>query len=118
MRRWVGVRRTPSTKVSNCSCTKAPYDKFSFRRHAGWGFFSRSGDTVRCVRVQSIHIYPVKGCYRTDLSEASVEPWGLRGDRRFMIVDEDDVMLTQRECQAMVKVKPAWDGSRLTLRAA
>jgi uncharacterized protein YcbX len=70
------------------------------------------------VRVQSIHIYPVKGCYRTDLSEASVEPWGLRGDRRFMIVDEDDVMLTQRECQAMVKVKPAWDGSRLTLRAA
>src|SRR5260370_929179 len=52
------------------------------------------------------------------LRGAAVGRWGLAGDRRFMIVDDNDVMLTQRECQTLVKVKPAWDGSRLTLRAA
>jgi MOSC domain-containing protein len=32
--------------------------------------------------------YPVKSCRGEDLQMAEVEPWGLAGDRRFMLVDD------------------------------
>jgi uncharacterized protein YcbX len=69
------------------------------------------------MRVAAIHTYPVKGCYRFDHREAAVESWGLAGDRRWLILDADGVMLTQREDSAMVRIKPESDGDRLTLRA-
>src|SRR6202035_2895137 len=42
----------------------------------------------RCM-LASVHIYPLKGCRAVDLDEAVVEPWGLAGDRRWMLVDSD-----------------------------
>jgi uncharacterized protein len=69
------------------------------------------------MRVVSLHSYPIKGCYRTDHDELAVEPWGPVGDRRWVIVDADGVMVTQRNCPALVKVKPTADGSTLHLRA-
>jgi hypothetical protein len=69
------------------------------------------------MHVVSLHIYPIKGCYRTDVNAAAVQPWGLTGDRRFMIVDADHRMLTQREERGLVRIKPSVDGDRLTLRA-
>ena len=49
------------------------------------------------MRITSLHTYPVKGCHRRDHDVAEVEPWGLRGDRRWIIIDPDGVGITQRQ---------------------
>lgn len=49
------------------------------------------------MRIRSLHTYPVKGGHRRDHDAARVEPWGLAGDRRWMIVDPDGVGITQRQ---------------------
>jgi uncharacterized protein len=64
--------------------------------------------------------YPVKSCGGERLPVASVEPWGLAGDRRWMIVDPGGDVVTAREHPRLVLVTPvlAADGSiRLTERA-
>jgi uncharacterized protein len=45
----------------------------------------------------SVHIYPLKGCRAVELDEAVVEPWGLAGDRRWLLVDSDYRFISQRE---------------------
>jgi uncharacterized protein YcbX len=69
------------------------------------------------MRIASLHTYPVKGCHRLDHDEAGVEPWGLTGDRRWMIVDPDGVGITQRAVSrlALLSATPTPDG--LTFRA-
>ena len=52
----------------------------------------------------SLHIYPVKGCRAVDLDRAAVEPWGLAGDRRWLIVDADCQFITQRKHPALARV--------------
>jgi uncharacterized protein len=52
----------------------------------------------------SIHVYPVKGCRGIDLSESAVEPWGLAGDRRWLVVDRDGRFISQREHAALARV--------------
>jgi uncharacterized protein YcbX len=52
----------------------------------------------------SLHIYPVKGCRAVDLDRAAVEPWGLAGDRRWLIVDADCQFMTQRKHPALARV--------------
>ncbi|MFE0191148.1 MOSC domain-containing protein [Streptomyces sp. NPDC058989] len=47
--------------------------------------------------LQSIHRYPVKSLAGSDPGEAVVEPWGLAGDRRWMLVDAEHRMITQRQ---------------------
>jgi uncharacterized protein YcbX len=68
------------------------------------------------VRLTSIHSYPVKSCAGHALESAAVEPWGLAGDRRWMIVDEAGAQVTAREVNRMVLVRPepVYDGLRLT----
>lgn len=68
--------------------------------------------------VDSLHIYPVKSCHRVDVESALVEPWGLAGDRRWVIVDADGQQRTQRAIPRMALIRPEHDGSgRLVLRA-
>ena len=52
----------------------------------------------------SIHIYPVKGCRGIDLRASAVEPWGLAGDRRWLIVDADGRFVSQREQPGLARV--------------
>jgi uncharacterized protein len=52
----------------------------------------------------SLHIYPVKGCRAVDVDQAVVEPWGLAGDRRWMLVDADCQFVTQRKHPALARV--------------
>ncbi|MFE9405766.1 MOSC domain-containing protein [Streptomyces sp. NPDC006530] len=47
--------------------------------------------------VHGIHIHPVKSVGGYDTTRAAVEPWGLAGDRRWMLVDTDGTAVTQRE---------------------
>src|ERR1051326_272770 len=70
------------------------------------------------VHVTALHTYPIKGCRRRDHREAVVEPWGLAGDRRFMVVDPDHRVVTQRKLPELVRIRPELVDDRLTMRAA
>jgi len=52
----------------------------------------------------SVHIYPLKGCRAVDLGESAVEPWGLAGDRRWLLVDSDFRFVSQREHPALARL--------------
>ena len=73
--------------------------------------------TVEPMRLTSIHTYPVKGLHRVDHEAARVEPWGLAGDRRFMLIDEDDAMLTQREEPRFTQLRPSYVDGALVVSA-
>ncbi|WP_420391735.1 MOSC domain-containing protein [Acuticoccus sp.] len=62
------------------------------------------------MQVASLHVYPVKSLSAVSVEEAAVEPRGLRGDRRAMIVDADGRFLSQREHPAMARLVAAPDG--------
>jgi len=64
----------------------------------------------------SIHRYPVKSFRGAAVGSALVEPWGLAGDRRWLVVDSDGVFRTARELPRMLLVvpTPAPDGLTLT----
>ncbi|MGW8064302.1 MOSC domain-containing protein [Streptomyces ziwulingensis] len=49
------------------------------------------------ARLQSIHVHPVKASRSLSLREAVVEPWGLAGDRRWMLIDDGGKVVTQRQ---------------------
>ena len=59
-------------------------------------------------RVASIHIYPLKAGRAVDLSESAVEPWGLAGDRRWLVVDGAGRFISQREEPALAGVIAAY----------
>src|SRR5580658_9706162 len=52
----------------------------------------------------SVHIYPLKGCRAVDLEESVVEPWGLAGDRRWLLIDSDCQFITQRKHPALARL--------------
>jgi uncharacterized protein len=56
------------------------------------------------VHLASIHVYPLKGGRGLDLPGSLVEPWGLAGDRRWLLVDEDFRFISQREHAAMARL--------------
>jgi uncharacterized protein len=66
-------------------------------------------------QLTTIWRYPVKSCRGEELSEAQVEPWGLAGDRRWMIVDAAGKFLTGREYPQLVLVSPRVESGKITL---
>jgi uncharacterized protein YcbX/energy-converting hydrogenase Eha subunit A len=70
------------------------------------------------MHVESIAFYPVKGCRRVEVARAEVEPWGLAGDRRWLVVDAaTGVAITLRDTTAMVGIQPVPRPGGLVLRA-
>ena len=68
------------------------------------------------LRITSVWRYPVKSCRGEELAAARVEPWGLAGDRRWMIVDAAGGHVTAREHPRLVLVVPSLNGGgHLTL---
>jgi uncharacterized protein YcbX len=57
--------------------------------------------------LDAITIYPVKSLRGVAVQEAVVEPWGLAGDRRWMVVDGEGRYLTQRELPGMARIAAA-----------
>lgn len=49
------------------------------------------------MRITALYTHPVKGGHRLEHERVVVEPWGLAGDRRWMLVDDDGVGITQRD---------------------
>ncbi|MFF7729058.1 MOSC domain-containing protein [Streptomyces sp. NPDC008001] len=45
----------------------------------------------------ALHFYPVKSLAGCAAPEAAVEPWGIAGDRRWMLAGADGMMITQRQ---------------------
>lgn len=58
------------------------------------------------MRLTSIHRFPLKSARGEDLENAVVEPWGLSGDRRWMVVDEAGRFLTAREAHGLLAIHP------------
>jgi hypothetical protein len=56
------------------------------------------------ARVASIHVYPMKACRAVNVDQAQVEPWGLAGDRRWLLVDPAGRFISQREEQTLALV--------------
>ena len=69
------------------------------------------------MQLQSIHIYPIKSTRRLALSEAVVEPRGLAGDRRWLLVDTDGVFLSQRSHPRMALIRTELHGGGLAVTA-
>jgi uncharacterized protein len=67
------------------------------------------------LQLTSVWRYPVKSCRGERLSAAVVEPWGLAGDRRWMIVDGAGGAVTAREHPPLVLVTPRVEGGKITL---
>jgi uncharacterized protein len=62
------------------------------------------GEAVRAGTLVSVHIYPMKGGRAIDLTESAVEPWGLAGDRRWLLVDSEYRFISQREHASLARV--------------
>lgn len=69
------------------------------------------------VRLASIHIYPMKAARAVDLNESVVEPWGLAGDRRWLLVDEDGRFVSQREEPSLARVVVTGDQDAISVTA-
>lgn len=69
------------------------------------------------ARLTSIHRFPVKSCRGAAVPSATVDRWGLAGDRRWMVVDEDGVVITAREANRLVLVRPELTATGLRLTA-
>ncbi|MFI6496410.1 MOSC domain-containing protein [Nonomuraea typhae] len=67
------------------------------------------------MRVRALHIYPIKSTQGHDLDSAEVEPWGLAGDRRYLVVDAGGTMLTAREFPKLLSCRAEIAGGALTL---
>ncbi|MEU2181705.1 MOSC domain-containing protein [Streptomyces thermolilacinus] len=57
--------------------------------------------------LSSLHIHPVKALGGSSPASAVVEPWGLAGDRRWMLTDRDGKAVTQRQYAALAPASAA-----------
>jgi uncharacterized protein len=69
------------------------------------------------VEVTSLHRYPVKSMRGESLDAAVVEPWGLAGDRRWMLVDPDGTAITAREVNRLLLLVPELTDAGLRIAA-
>ena len=61
------------------------------------------------MTLAAINRFLIKSCRGAAVPEAVVEPWGLAGDRRWLVVDDDGVLITAREHPRLLLVVPTPD---------
>ncbi|MFJ1789230.1 MOSC N-terminal beta barrel domain-containing protein [Streptomyces anulatus] len=54
--------------------------------------------------LRSAHVYPVKSLAARACDAVAVEPWGLDGDRRWMLVDKAARAVTQRQQPSLARI--------------
>ncbi len=69
------------------------------------------------MHLSGLFIYPVKSLRGIALTSCAVDPLGLVGDRRFLVVDPAGQFLTQRTVPRMALVSTALSADTLTLSA-
>lgn len=67
--------------------------------------------------ISGIRVYPIKSAAGIVLDEASVEERGFRHDRRWMLVDENGIFLSQREAPRLALVRVAITADALVVDA-
>lgn len=65
------------------------------------------------VSISQLYIYPIKSLGGIAVTSATVTNRGLQNDRRFMLVDENNQFLTQREHRTMALLKTAIEDNEL-----
>ncbi|MDH5711888.1 MAG: MOSC domain-containing protein [Gammaproteobacteria bacterium] len=58
------------------------------------------------LTISQLAIYPVKSMRQVQLQKSSLQFGGLRHDRRWMVVDKDGVMVTQRKVAQLCLIQP------------
>jgi uncharacterized protein len=69
------------------------------------------------ITLTGLHRYPIKSCRGHALGQAVVEPWGLAGDRRWMLVDDEGLVVTARKYPQLVLVTAGLDANGLLVQA-
>jgi len=64
---------------------------------------------ISTVRVTALNLYPVKSLRGIPLREAELTPRGLRHDRRWMLIDDQDRFVTQRDLARLALVTQRLD---------
>jgi uncharacterized protein len=69
------------------------------------------------IELTQINIYPVKSCKGITLTRAELTPFGLKNDRRWMVVDANGLFLSQRAIPRMALIEPTLTDEGLVLNA-
>jgi len=69
------------------------------------------------ITLSQLAIYPIKSTAQITLQKAQIGPFGLDMDRRWMLIDENGHMLTQRKHPQLCLVKCKLDDKYLTVSA-
>jgi uncharacterized protein len=65
-----------------------------------------------------LFVYPVKSAAGIELQHTQIDDFGVEHDRRFLVVDDDDVFMTQREHPRMSLIHIAIEPPRLVFTAS
>jgi uncharacterized protein len=74
-------------------------------------------DFTMSIRLTGLNIYPIKAARGIPLDGSVVDEFGLRYDRRWMVVDESGVFLSQRSHPRLALVVPSIGGGELRVDA-
>ena len=64
------------------------------------------------ITLTGLFLYPIKSCRGIPVDQWDVDEFGLRYDRRFMLVDQAGEFMTQRDHPRLALVSPAITGGR------
>ncbi len=67
------------------------------------------------MHLSALYLYPVKSLAGVSVPSASLDAYGLVGDRRFLVIDDTGRFLTQRTLPRMALIATALDATHLTL---
>ncbi len=70
------------------------------------------------IKISELAVYPVKSLAQLGMSHLQVERFGFALDRRWMIVDADGLMITQRKKSRMCLIQPKLIENGLRLQAS
>lgn len=69
------------------------------------------------VTIRSLHFYPIKSCAGTSVRHAVVDGAGLAWDRRWLVVGENGIFMTQRGFPRMALIVPTVQDDVLRIQA-
>lgn len=69
------------------------------------------------ISLSQLAIYPIKSTAQVSLNQTQISPFGLAMDRRWMLIDEQGIMLTQRKFARMCLIQSHFEADSLIVNA-
>ena len=69
------------------------------------------------IQITGLFIYPIKSCRGISLNETELGSRGFLHDREFLVVDDADTFLTQRNAPELATVRIAIEDDAMTMQA-